>query len=164
LFLVRSALRDEAISTDRALSGPRLLRCRNDDWTERCNLIGICARGEVTLAAVMIEARTCAGFTQQQLAERKHTMQAVIAGLESGRVKPSTRTLERLAAATGLRLRTFLRVGYPRTEHPVSSLLWPSADPLAYCGSQRSVDTRNAAGSGGMTARSLCGVSGGAQS
>ena len=32
-------------------------------------------------------------------------VQAVIARLESGRVKPSTRTLERLAAATGMRLR-----------------------------------------------------------
>jgi transcriptional regulator with XRE-family HTH domain len=29
----------------------------------------------------------------------------VIARLESGRVKPSTRTLERLATATGMRLR-----------------------------------------------------------
>ena len=38
-------------------------------------------------------------------AERMHTTQAVIARLESGRVKPSTRTLERLAAATGMRLR-----------------------------------------------------------
>jgi transcriptional regulator with XRE-family HTH domain len=34
-----------------------------------------------------------------------HTTQAAIARLESGRVKPSTRTLERLAAATGMRLR-----------------------------------------------------------
>jgi transcriptional regulator with XRE-family HTH domain len=30
---------------------------------------------------------------------------AAVARLESGRVKPSTRTLERLAAATGMRLR-----------------------------------------------------------
>jgi ribosome-binding protein aMBF1 (putative translation factor) len=60
---------------------------------------------EFTLAAVMIEARARAGLTQQQLAERMHTTQAVIARLESGRVKPSTRTLERLAAATGMRLR-----------------------------------------------------------
>ena len=60
---------------------------------------------EFTLAAAMIEARARAGLTQQQLAERMHTTQAVIARLESGRVKPSTRTLERLAAATGLRLR-----------------------------------------------------------
>jgi transcriptional regulator with XRE-family HTH domain len=34
-----------------------------------------------------------------------HTTQAVVARLESGKVKPSTRTLERLAAGTGHRLR-----------------------------------------------------------
>jgi transcriptional regulator with XRE-family HTH domain len=34
-----------------------------------------------------------------------HTTQAVIARLESSRVKPSTRTLERLAEATGTKLR-----------------------------------------------------------
>jgi phage-related protein/DNA-binding XRE family transcriptional regulator len=60
---------------------------------------------EFTLAAAMIEARARAGLTQQQLAERMQTTQPVIARLESGRVKPSTRTLERLAAATGMRLR-----------------------------------------------------------
>jgi phage-related protein/DNA-binding XRE family transcriptional regulator len=60
---------------------------------------------EFSLAASLIEARARAGLTQQQLAERMNTTQAVIARLESGRVKPSTRTLERLAAATGLRLR-----------------------------------------------------------
>jgi len=60
---------------------------------------------EFSLAAALIEARAHAGLTQQQLAERMHTTQAVIARLESGRAKPSTRTLQRLAAATGLRLR-----------------------------------------------------------
>ena len=60
---------------------------------------------EFSLAAAMIQARTHAGLTQEQLAERMHTTQAVIARLESGRVKPSTRILERLAAATGVRLR-----------------------------------------------------------
>ena len=60
---------------------------------------------EFSLAAAMIEARAHAGLTQEQLAARMHTTQAVIARLESGRVKPSTRTLERLAAATGMRLR-----------------------------------------------------------
>ena len=60
---------------------------------------------EFSLAAMMIRARTHAGLTQEQLAERMHTTQVVIARLESGRVKPSTRTLERLAAATGMRLR-----------------------------------------------------------
>ena len=60
---------------------------------------------EFTLAAAMIEARAHAGLTQEQLAQRMHTTQAVIARLESGRIKPSTRTLERLAAATGMKLR-----------------------------------------------------------
>lgn len=60
---------------------------------------------EFALAAAMIEARAHAGLTQEQLAQRMKTTQAVIARLESGRVKPSTRTLERLAAATGMRLR-----------------------------------------------------------
>jgi len=60
---------------------------------------------EFALAAVMIEARSKAGLTQEQLAQRMKTTQAVIARLESGRVKPSTRTLERFAAATGMRLR-----------------------------------------------------------
>jgi ribosome-binding protein aMBF1 (putative translation factor) len=60
---------------------------------------------EFSLAAAIIEARARAGLTQEQLAERMPTTQAVIARLESGRVKPSTSTLERLAAATGMRLR-----------------------------------------------------------
>ena len=60
---------------------------------------------EFSLAAALIEARAHAGLTQQQLADRMHTTQAVIARLESGRAKPSTRTLERLDAATGMRLR-----------------------------------------------------------
>ena len=60
---------------------------------------------EFSLAATLIEARARAGLTQQKLADRMHTTQAVIARLESGRVKPSTRTLQRLAAATGMRLR-----------------------------------------------------------
>ena len=60
---------------------------------------------EFSLAAAMISARANAGLTQEQLAQRMNTTQAVIARLESGRVKPSTRTLERLAAATGMKLR-----------------------------------------------------------
>ena len=67
--------------------------------------------GEFALAEAMIRARAAADLTQAQLAERMHTSQAMIARLESGRLKPSTRTLEKLAAATGLRLRiSFERV------------------------------------------------------
>jgi ribosome-binding protein aMBF1 (putative translation factor) len=65
---------------------------------------------EFALAAAMIDARAKAGLSQRQLATRMRTTQAVIARLESGRVKPSTRTLERLAAATGMKLRiSFVR-------------------------------------------------------
>src|SRR5689334_23471416 len=60
---------------------------------------------EYSLASAIIEARAQAGLTQEQLAKRMHTTQAVIARLESGRIKPSTRTLERFAEATGTRLR-----------------------------------------------------------
>ncbi len=60
---------------------------------------------EFALARAMIEARTNAGLTQEQLAERMQTTQSVIARLEGGHVWPSTRTLERLALATGTRLK-----------------------------------------------------------
>ena len=60
---------------------------------------------EFELARAVIDARVQAGLTQEQLAERMDTSQSVIARLESGRVRPSTQTLERLAAATGTRLR-----------------------------------------------------------
>ena len=61
--------------------------------------------GEFSLTAAMIEARSRAGMTQEQLARRMKTTQAVVARLESGGSKPSTRTLERYARATGNRLR-----------------------------------------------------------
>ena len=61
--------------------------------------------GEFALARTFIAARTRAGMTQAEVAKRMGTTQAVIARLESGRVKPSARTLERFAAATGHRLK-----------------------------------------------------------
>ena len=60
---------------------------------------------EFALASALIEARARAGLTQDEVARRMGTTQAVVARLESGRVKPSTRTLERFAKATGSRLR-----------------------------------------------------------
>ena len=60
---------------------------------------------EFSLTAAMIEARSRAGMTQEQVARRMKTKQAVIARLESGGSRPSTRTLERYAKATGSRLR-----------------------------------------------------------
>jgi ribosome-binding protein aMBF1 (putative translation factor) len=60
---------------------------------------------EFTIARAVIDARASAGLTQEQLARRMDTTQSVIARLESGRTRPSTQTLERLAAATGTRLK-----------------------------------------------------------
>src|SRR5215471_6396817 len=59
---------------------------------------------EFVLASALIDARTRAGLTQQELAKKMGTTQPVVARLESGRVRPSMRTLERLAEATGSRL------------------------------------------------------------
>lgn len=60
---------------------------------------------EFDLAHTLIEARAAAGLTQEQLAQRMDTTQSVMARLESGRRRPSTQTLERLAIATGTRLK-----------------------------------------------------------
>ena len=57
------------------------------------------------VARALIEARSRAGLTQSELAERMETTQSVVARLESGRARPSTRTLEKFARATGTRLR-----------------------------------------------------------
>jgi ribosome-binding protein aMBF1 (putative translation factor) len=63
---------------------------------------------EFQLARQMIGARARAGLTQEQLASRMKTTRTVISRLESGRMKPSTRTLERYARATGHRLKIIL--------------------------------------------------------
>lgn len=60
---------------------------------------------EFELAEALIKARSEAALTQEQLAKRMGTTQAAIARLESGRSLPSTRTLQRIADATGTRLR-----------------------------------------------------------
>ena len=59
---------------------------------------------EFVLASALIDARSRAGLTQQELAKKMGTTQPVVARLESGRTRPSMRTLERLAKATGSRL------------------------------------------------------------
>jgi len=59
---------------------------------------------EFSLVTALIGARTNSGLTQAELAERMDTTQAVVARLEAGGRRPSTRTLERLAKATCHRL------------------------------------------------------------
>ncbi|MDD5580052.1 MAG: helix-turn-helix transcriptional regulator [Methylobacter sp.] len=60
---------------------------------------------EFALAAALIEARSRAGLTQGELAERMHTTQSVVARLEGGHIMPTTRTLEKIAKATGSKLK-----------------------------------------------------------
>ena len=60
---------------------------------------------EFALMLQVAKARRRAGLSQAQLAKRMKTTQSTIARLESGRGKPSTRTLSRFAKATGHRLK-----------------------------------------------------------
>lgn len=60
---------------------------------------------EFALIEAVISARMGANLTQEELAIRMQTTQAAIARLESGKQMPSTRTLEKLAKATGTKLR-----------------------------------------------------------
>jgi len=59
---------------------------------------------EFALASAVVDVRNRAGLTQKQLARKMGTTLPVAARLESGRGRPSMRTLERLAEATGSRL------------------------------------------------------------
>jgi transcriptional regulator with XRE-family HTH domain len=60
---------------------------------------------EFALIAEVAKARLRAGLSQAELAKRMKTTQSTVARLESGRGKPSTRTLTRFAKATGHRLK-----------------------------------------------------------
>ena len=56
---------------------------------------------EFSIAAQLIEARTKANLTQEQVARRMGTTQSVVARLESGHPMPSLRSLRRYAVAVG---------------------------------------------------------------
>jgi DNA-binding transcriptional regulator YiaG len=63
---------------------------------------------EFALVNSMIEARKRAKLSQAEVAVRMGTTESAVSRLESGRTKPSTRTLERYAKAVGHRLRISL--------------------------------------------------------
>jgi DNA-binding XRE family transcriptional regulator len=63
---------------------------------------------EFALAETFIRARAHANLTQEQVAERMGTTQSAVARLESGRSKPSMRTLERFADAVGAKVKLVL--------------------------------------------------------
>lgn len=60
---------------------------------------------KLEIARSLIEARTRAKLTQAELAQLMKMTQSVVARLESGRTRPSTRTLEKIARASRTRLR-----------------------------------------------------------
>ena len=60
---------------------------------------------EFAIASALIKARGNASMTPEQAAQAMGTTQAIIARLESGRIRPSTRTPERFAKATRTRPR-----------------------------------------------------------
>lgn len=60
---------------------------------------------EFALIALVATARKRSGLSRAQIAKRMNTTQSVVARLENGRGHPSTRTLSRLAKATGHRLK-----------------------------------------------------------
>ena len=67
---------------------------------------------EFTIMQAMIDARKASGLTQKQLSERTGIAQADISKLESGNANPSLKTLQRLAAGMGMKVRVeFLPVG-----------------------------------------------------
>jgi ribosome-binding protein aMBF1 (putative translation factor) len=75
---------------------------------------------EFALASALMDARAKADMTQEQVAAAMGTTQTAIARMESGRAMPSTRTLERFAKATGMRLRISFEPAKPKTPpaHP----------------------------------------------
>ncbi len=73
---------------------------------------------EFALASALIKARAAADMTQDEVAAAMGTTQAVVARLESGRTRPSTRTLRRFAAATHTKLRISFEPEKP--DQPIS--------------------------------------------
>ena len=60
---------------------------------------------EFSIVQALIDARKESGLTQKQLSERTGIAQADISKLESGNANPSVRTLQRLAAGMGMRVK-----------------------------------------------------------
>jgi transcriptional regulator with XRE-family HTH domain len=77
---------------------------------------------EFAVASILIEARTKAKLSQQEVAKKMGTSQSTIARLESGAAKPSWSTLERFAKATGMRVRLSLEPAVVRKKRARSAV------------------------------------------
>lgn len=69
---------------------------------------------EFALARELIAARTRAGLTQAEVAERMGTTQSTVARLEGGKAAPSLRSVQRYAQAVGARAVVRIK---PRAAH-----------------------------------------------
>jgi DNA-binding XRE family transcriptional regulator len=75
---------------------------------------------EFVLASAAMDVRNRAGLTQEALARKMGTTQPVVARLEGGQGRPSMRTLDRLAKATGSRLIVTFTPITPASAHLLS--------------------------------------------
>ena len=60
---------------------------------------------EFQIIQAIVDARNRLGLTQKQLSEKTGIAQADISKLENGNANPSLRTLQRLAAGMGMRVK-----------------------------------------------------------
>ena len=60
---------------------------------------------EFSIVQAMLDARKASGLTQKELADKTGIAQGDISKLENGSANPSLRTLQRLAAGMGMRLK-----------------------------------------------------------
>ena len=60
---------------------------------------------EFSIIKALLNAREASGLTQKDLAERTGIAQGDISKLETGNANPSLRTLQRLAAGMGMKLK-----------------------------------------------------------
>lgn len=74
---------------------------QNEEFKEEWEAI----EPEFSIIQAMIDARKNAGMTQKELAEKTGIAQGDISKLESGSANPSLKTLQRLAAGMGMRLK-----------------------------------------------------------
>lgn len=88
------------MATRKTLAQKKAELMENPEFAAEYNAL----KEEFALAEAIIRARMAAGMTQQDVARAMQTTQSSIARLESGKIMPGVKTLQKLAQATGTRL------------------------------------------------------------
>src|SRR5919106_4888953 len=71
---------------------------------------------------LLAQARSRAGLTQRELAQRAGTSQSVVARIERGQTDPGAATLGRLLAQAGFELRVVLRPHRAQASHMLADV------------------------------------------